>query len=106
MAHHYHRRQMRQIAEAQAKAGESGSSSGANASGTSSDDQPVTNHPTLNDSVPCEDWNPNQIVYRKVRTKFYNEKKKKKNENQKSKIEKFSITIFNFCLPSPTFDRC
>lgn len=66
MAHHYHRRQMRQIAEAQAKAGESASSSGVNASGANSEDQPATNHPTLNDSVPCEDWNPNQIVYRKV----------------------------------------
>lgn len=65
MAHHYHRRQMRQIAEAQAKAGESGSSSGATA-GASAEEQP--NHPNLNDVVRIEDWNPNQIVYRKMET--------------------------------------
>ena len=60
MAHHYHRRQMRQMAEAQVKAGESESA----VAGPSSEDS--SHQQNLNNAIYFEDWNPNQIVYRKV----------------------------------------
>ncbi|RWS27642.1 regulator of G-protein signaling 7-like protein [Leptotrombidium deliense] len=60
MAYNYHRRHMKQIAEAQAKAGESvsGSTSGTNVDENASHNLSNANH--------IEDWNPNQIVYRKM----------------------------------------
>lgn len=63
MAHHYHRRQMRQIAEAHAKAC-GGEASGSGAGPSSAEDSATQQN--LNNSCLIDAWNPNQIVYRKV----------------------------------------
>ncbi|XP_074595111.1 regulator of G-protein signaling 7 isoform X2 [Brevipalpus obovatus] len=63
MAHHYHRRQMRQIAEAHAKAC-GGEASGSGAGPSSAEDS--TAQQNLNNSCLIDAWNPNQIVYRKM----------------------------------------
>lgn len=67
MAYNYHRRHMKQIAEAQVKAGEAGSDA-TNTSGIEDAAAAAHNLPIPN---RIEDWNPNQGVYRKVRRVYF-----------------------------------
>jgi hypothetical protein len=67
MAHDYHQRQLRKVAEA--KTSESGSTE--TASAASQEAKPSLN---VNHESQIDEWNPNRIVYRKVCTRLSCEK--------------------------------
>ncbi|KAI1287676.1 Regulator of G-protein signaling 7 [Halotydeus destructor] len=65
MASNYHRRHLKQMAEAQAKAS-SENVANSEVGSSSSQDQTSSDSPHNMNSHHIEDWNPNQIVYRKM----------------------------------------